>query len=114
MIQFFLSDLGRQTYRIAVAESERFPELGREFYYSGPTLARNALMGYLAERIAAGELSIGDIELAADQFIELCKASLHTKMMMGVKTDFPEAEVARVIRGAVDMFLARYAVRRGP
>ena len=32
MVRFFLSEFGRQTYRIAVAESERFPELGRDFY----------------------------------------------------------------------------------
>ncbi len=108
MVRFFVSELGRQTYRIAVAESERFPQLGREFYESGPTIARNALMAYLHERIATGELRIDDIELAADQFIELCKASIHTKMMMGIKTDFSEADIARVIRGAVEMFMARY------
>jgi len=109
MTQFFLSDFGRQTYRIAVAESERFPELGQDFYASGPTLARQALTDYLRKRITAGELVIDDVDLAADQFIELCKASLHTKLMMGVKTEFTESEVARVIHGAVDMFMARYA-----
>ncbi|MCP3970961.1 MAG: TetR/AcrR family transcriptional regulator [Rhodobacteraceae bacterium] len=108
MVRFFLSDFGRQTYRIAVAESERFPEIGRAFYNSGPTIARNALTAYLRDRIAAGDLAIGDLDLAADQFIELCKASLHTKMMMGIKTDFTDAEIDRVIRGAVDTFLARY------
>ncbi len=108
MVRFFLSDFGRQTYRIAVAESERFPEIGRAFYNSGPTIARNALTAYLRDRIAAGDLAIGDLDLAADQFIELCKASLHTKMMMGIKTDFADAEIDRVIRGAVDTFLARY------
>ena len=108
MVGFFLSDFGRQTYRIAVAESERFPEIGRAFYNSGPTIARTALITYLQGRIAAGELQIDDVSFAADQFIELCKASLHTKMMMGVKTDFTGAEIDRVIRGAVDMFLARY------
>ncbi|MCG6901428.1 MAG: TetR/AcrR family transcriptional regulator [Rhodobacter sp.] len=108
MVRFFLSDFGRQTYRIAVAESERFPEIGRAFYNSGPTIARTALTAYLADRISNNELVVDDIELAADQFIELCKASLHTKMMMGVKTEFTDAEVDRVIRGAVDTFLARY------
>ncbi|MDJ0825895.1 MAG: TetR/AcrR family transcriptional regulator [Rhodobacter sp.] len=108
MVRFFLSDFGRQTFRIAVAESERFPEIGREFYNAGPTIARNALTAYLRERIAAGELVIDDIDLAADQFIELCKAGVHTKMMMGVKIDFTDAEINRVISGAVDTFLARY------
>ena len=108
MVRFFISDFGRQTYRIAVAESDRFPEIGQAFYNSGPTIARTALTNYLRERIAAGELEIEDIDLAADQFIELCKASLHTKIMMGVKTDFTDAEIDRVIHGAVETFLARY------
>lgn len=111
MVAFFVSDLGRQTYRIAIAEAERFPELGREFYLSGPTMAREALTRYLQERITAGELDIDDVDLAAYQFIELCKASIHTKMMMGIKTEFSSAEVSRVIDGAVEMFLARYSAR---
>ncbi len=108
MVRFFLSDFGRQTYRIAVAESDRFPEIGQAFYASGPTIARNALKTYLTDRIAAGELAIDDLDLAADQFIELCKAGVHTKMVMGVKTDFTDAEIDRVILGAVETFLARY------
>ena len=108
MVRFFISDFGRQTYRIAVAESERFPEIGREFYNAGPTIARKALTAYLTDRVAAGELVIDDLDLAADQFIELCKAGLHVKLMMGVKTDFTDAEIDRVIRGAVETFLARY------
>ncbi len=111
MVRFFLSDFGRQTYRIAVAESERFPEIGQAFYTSGPTIARDALTAYLSQRIAAGELVIDDIDLAADQFIELCKASLHTKLMMGVTTHFTDAEVDRVIHGAVEMFTARYGAK---
>lgn len=108
MARFFLSDLGLQTYRIAVAESERFPELGRAFYNSGPTVARNALIAYLQNRVEAGELRIEDIDLAADQFIELCKASTHIQVMMGVRTEFSDAEIDRVIRGATEMFMARY------
>lgn len=110
LVRFFLSDFGRQTYRIAVAESARFPEIGRAFYNSGPALAEQALTRFLHAQIAVGALTIDDIELAAGQFPELCKASLHTKLMMGVKSDFTDAEVDRVIRGAVDTFMARYGV----
>ena len=110
LVRFFLSDFGRQTYRIAVAESERFPEIGRAFYLSGPTLAREALVHYLTAKVADGHLQIDDIDLAADQFRELCKASLHIKLIMGVQTSFTDAEIDRVIHGAVDMFLARYEV----
>lgn len=114
MARFLTSDLGRQTYRIAVGESERFPEVGRAFYFAGPSIARNALQDYLRGRVQAKELVIDDVELAADQFIELCKASHHIQSVMGVKTDFSDAEIDRVIKGAVKVFLRCYGTGEEP
>ncbi len=110
LVRFFLSEFGRQTFRIAVAESGRFPEIGQRFYNSGPAMAQAALSRFLQAQVEAGALAIDDLELAAAQFPELCKAGLHTKMMMGVKTSVTDAEIDRVIRGAVETFLARYGV----
>jgi AcrR family transcriptional regulator len=112
MVRFFLSAFGRQVYRICVAESGRFPELGREFYASGPMTVRAILVDYLTRAVAKGELDIDDIELAADQFPELCKASLHIPVVLGLKTDFTDAEIDRVIHGAVKTFMARYGAKR--
>ena len=109
MARFFMSKLGRQTYRMAVAESERFPEVGRAFYAGGPTIARNALLDYLREQMATGALVIEDVDLAADQFIELCKAQHHVQSLLGLKTDWSDAEIDHIIRGAVETFLARYS-----
>lgn len=108
MVRFFLSDVGRQTYRIVVAESDRFPGLGREFWESGPKVVREVLIGYLGKAVDKGELAIDDLGLAADQFPELCKAGLHTRLVIGVQTEFSEDEIGRVIEGAVDTFMARY------
>ena len=111
MTRFFLSDFGQAIYRICVAESARFPELGKEFYASGPQVARDILADYLKAAMARGELDIPDVALAADQFPELCKASLHLPLVLGLKESFSEAEVENVITGAVDMFLARYGTQ---
>lgn len=108
MVAFFMSDLGRQTYRIAVAESERFPEIGRAFYDAGPTIARDALTEFLHKRTKSGELKIDDVELAANQFIELCKAGHHIEAVMGIRRNHTQDEIAKVIHGAVEMFMARY------
>ncbi len=113
MLGFFLSDFGQQVYRIVVAESGRFPQLGREFYESVPLKVRSTMVAYFREAIARGELRIDDLELAADQFPELCKARLHSQLILGVKTRFSEAEVRRVVEGAVEMFLARYGTEPG-
>ncbi len=111
VVDFVLSDFGFDIYRISVAESDRFPELGRRFYDSGPALLRALLNDYFTAAIARGELTIDDIDLAADQFAELCKADLFPRRICGVGSRPNEAEITRVVNGAVAMFLARYATR---
>ncbi|MDA7423570.1 TetR/AcrR family transcriptional regulator [Thalassococcus lentus] len=105
---FILSDIGQRIFRICVAESDRFPELGREFYQSGPMTMRSALVGYLEIAQSRGEVIIDDMDLAADQFAELCKADLWPKLIFGVRDTFPEQEIARIVDGACDTFMARY------
>lgn len=108
MIGFYLSDFGIRVFRIFVAESDRFPELGREFYESGPALVRARIADYFRDAVRRGELKIDDIQLAADQFAELCKADIFPRLIFGVRSAFSEAEKRRVIDGAVETFMARY------
>ncbi|MCM2561816.1 TetR/AcrR family transcriptional regulator [Lutimaribacter sp. EGI FJ00015] len=110
IVPFLLSDFARRIFRICLAESDRFPELGRAFYESGPALGRARMTGYLREAAARGELRIDDFDLAAEQYSELCKAHVWTRSAFGVQTEFSQAELTRVIDGAVDTFLARYGV----
>ena len=107
---FIYSDMGQRIFRICVAEADRFPQLGQEFYHSGPMIMRGALVDYLHKAVGRGELRIDDYNLAADQFAELCKADLWPKLVFGIIRSVPQEEKMRVIEGAVDTFLARYAV----
>lgn len=105
-----LSEFGRRMFRICVAEADRFPDLGRQFYESGPMVVRARLREYLRDAVGRGELQIEDFDLAADQFAELCRADLVPRLVFNIDTDFSQEERARVIAGAVEMFLARYGV----
>lgn len=105
---FITSEFGKQIFRICVAEADRFPDLGRRFYDSGPAVMRTEMAAYFAQACARGELVIDDYVLAADQFGELCKADLWTRLIFGVITDVTDADVDRVVDGAVETFLARY------
>lgn len=109
MLDFILSDMGQRIFRICVAESDRFPDLGREFYQSGPERIRLVMVGFLSSAIARGELKIDDCALAADQFVELCKADLWARLVFGIKTRFTTEERDRIIDGAISTFMARYA-----
>lgn len=108
MVEFITSKFGKQIFRICVGESDRFPELGREFYDSGPMLIQCNLIDFFEKSVARGDLKIDDFALAADQFHELAKASLFPKMVFNIVDDFTAAEKERVINGAVAMFMACY------
>ena len=108
LIQFFISDFGQSIFRICVAESDRFPDLGHAFYESGPRVVKETLVQFFELAIERGELRIDDKELAACQFAELCKADLFLKIVFGIQRDFEQNEIDRVINGAVAVFLARY------
>lgn len=107
-LRFIMSDIGQRIFRICVAESDRFPQLGRDFYQSGPMVLRTALIGYLQTAAERGEVRIDDFNLAADQFGELCKADLWPKLIFGVQTEFSQTEIDRIVDGALDTFMARY------
>lgn len=111
ILGFYLTDFGIRVFRIFVAESDRFPELGREFYESGPALVRARIADYFRDAVARGELRIDDIQLAADQFAELCKADIFPRLIFGVRSTFSEAEKRRVVEGAVETFMARYGAK---
>ena len=96
IIDFFLSEFGRSVFRICVAEAVRFPELGQQFYESGPALVRDRIATYLDGAVARGELVIDDTLLAADQFAELCKAGIFPSVIFGVKLTFTPADRDRV------------------
>jgi len=107
-LNFLTSKIGLQIYRICVAESQRFPEIGQGFFESGPAVMRAEMAVYFDRACARGELEIDDYALAADQFGELCKVDLWMRLLLGVIKDVSSAEIDRVVDSAVETFLARY------
>lgn len=108
IVAFQLSDFGQRMYRIVVGEGERFPGLGRQFHDFGPGLIHARLVHHMQCYVAGGALKIDDVDLAADQFAQLCKASIHERLMFGMAETITPDLVHRTVHGAVEMFLARY------
>ncbi|MEM8728628.1 MAG: TetR/AcrR family transcriptional regulator [Pseudomonadota bacterium] len=108
IVTFTTSGFGVQMFRISVAEAERFPELGRAFYESGPVQGRQRLAEYFQDACDAGDLAMDDLLLAAEQFSDLCRAGLWSRAVLGLQTEFSTEEIAHVAQEAVATFLARY------
>jgi TetR/AcrR family transcriptional repressor of mexJK operon len=110
IVAFQLSEFGQRMFRIVVGEGERFPGLGRQFYDFGPGLIHDRLVHHLRCYVDGGKLLIDDFDLAADQFAQLCKATIHEKLIFGMAETITPDLAQRSVHGAVDMFLARYGV----
>lgn len=108
ILGLILSDFGLRVFRICVAEADRFPELGRHFYETGPAMGRRHLSEFLKIATNRGELQITDFEMAAAQFQELCKADLYMRLVFGIDSQFEDAEIERVVSETVKTFMARY------
>lgn len=113
LVEFFTSEFYLRMFRVVVAESERFPELGRQFYETGPKMARERMVEYLTEAEARGEVQIDDKALASDMFGEMCRADLFNQLLFGIASKATQAQKDRIINGAVAMFLARYCAGAG-
>ncbi|MBO6774688.1 MAG: TetR/AcrR family transcriptional regulator [Marinibacterium sp.] len=108
IVPFLLSEFAQRIFRICMAERDRFPELARAFYAAGPGMGRQRLAEYLELSTARGELVIDDVQMAAEQFSELCKVKLWNLAAFGVQTEFSQEEIDDVVTNAVETFMARY------
>ena len=108
LVNFLISPFSQSIHRLAVGESDRFPELARAFYKSGPELGRERLKILFDAGIRRGELKIDDLDLAADQFAALCKTDIWVRVSFHVTSTPTQTEIDKIIAGTVDMFMARY------
>jgi len=107
LVRFVLSDKVLSVHRLVIAESQRFPELGRTFYDEGPRIGLMKLAEVFGRWMDEGRLRRADPFHAAEQFGELCKAGLHQRRLWNVAVPTDQAVEANVDR-AVEIFLAFY------
>jgi AcrR family transcriptional regulator len=103
-----------QLRRLVIAESARFPELGRAFYQQGPGRTITALAATFERLAARGLLAVDDAGLAASQFNWLVMSEpLNRAMLLGRDHAMTKRELERHADDGVRTFLAAYGTRKG-
>ena len=97
--------------RTVMAVAAKFPTVGQAYYESGPLFGRRRLARYLDRQVAAGRLAIADTELAAAQFLELCKSRHYLEAALSIGPRPSAAELARHIESSIEMFMRAYGPR---
>lgn len=95
-----------QFERRIAAETEAEPAIGAAFLEAGPWRMKRAFAAFLQHAVSTGELAIDDPELAAEQFVSMCKGMGDLERRFGA--DVSAADRTRRIAGAVEVFLAAY------
>ncbi len=109
--QTVTSPLLTNLFRLAVAETTRFPDIARTFYESAPRAGENLIAAILQKHIDSGELAIDDVPLAARQFLELIKADFFHVAIFGIRTEFTQQDIDQSAENAVQTFLRAYRAR---
>src|SRR3546814_16501594 len=100
-------------YRLIVAESARFPELGGAIYAVGAGRMLGLLADYLAWESRNGRLSVADPELAAEQFVGMLTGRMQLRALLGVCATPEAGELERRGEHVVACFLALHCPTRG-
>jgi AcrR family transcriptional regulator len=108
LTRFLCRPDGVPSLRTIIAIANRMPEVGAQFYASGPARGIASLQRYLEDQIAAGILEPHDSEVAAAQFIDACVWTTLKPMLFNAAGPPPEARIGYVVAMAVKAFLATY------
>jgi AcrR family transcriptional regulator len=114
VMEMMLSPFRQAIHRMVMSEAAQFPELARAFFEAGPQRALNYLANWLRQETAAGRLAAPDPDFAAEQFFALCQTKLVMRSRLRLIETADPAEVDRVVRGAVSLFLKAYAPSQPP
>jgi AcrR family transcriptional regulator len=99
------------TLRTVIAIAGKFPEIGRQFFEAGPCAGIQRLSKFLAAKVEQGVLDIEDVEQAASQFLGLCKDGVTAPILIGSNEPPDPAHAAKVVNGAVRVFMAAYGAK---
>jgi AcrR family transcriptional regulator len=97
--------------RTVIGAADKFPQIGRMLFESGPCSGMGTIKSFLEAHQAAGRLAVPDMEIAAWQLLDLVQIRWLRVLLFNVGPMPDEATLRRWMESGVDMFLAAYGRR---
>lgn len=111
-LELILSEESVATFRLATAECGRFPEIGRAIYNSGVQQNFRRMAEFLSHAKEQGQLRRdADVEVAAEQFLDLCLAGIHRRRLWNIVGPPGAAEIRTNVANAVTTFMRAFGAR---
>ncbi|MDN3713943.1 TetR/AcrR family transcriptional regulator [Paracoccus cavernae] len=93
--------------RMMIGAGEKFPDLARYLYTSGPERSIQSLADYFGTRVARGDLVMPDCREAASEFLDMIIAGLQRRALL-MMPPLAEDELDAFIARRVARFLSLY------
>ena len=108
LIESMLSDEMIESYRMIVAESGRFPEIGHAMHDIALRRGTQHLAAYFKRAMETGEMRPVNPKMAAEQFLDLTSGTLHKIRLWNVVRDIDPVRLATETVRIANLFLAAY------
>jgi AcrR family transcriptional regulator len=111
-LELILSDESIGTYRLATAESPRFPHIGQAIYTSGVQPNHRRLAKFLEHARDLGQLRAdANATVAAEHFFDLCTSDIHRRRLWNITQVPTEREIRDSVSNAIDTFMRAFGAR---
>lgn len=91
-------------YRLVVGEADRFPHLAETFYDRGPRRGKARAAEWVAEKMARGEIRMGDPMRAVQHFSGLCQSGVYQFALLCLPGGNDPQRLAAEVDDAVETF----------
>lgn len=104
-VAFIFREDALALYRLVIAESHAFPELGQRVYDSSAQAVLQCLEAYLKQLNQQSPFAAIEPAFAADAFFSLLKGDWHFQCLLGIKPLPTEVEKQQLVEKAVAFYL---------
>src|SRR5262245_18588017 len=95
----FMCNRSTSAIRTVIAIADRMPEIGRQFFESGPKVGIAKLSHYLRAQVDAGvlEIPVEDCDIVASQFLEACLSTTFKPVLFNFAPPPPQERIDHVV-----------------
>jgi TetR/AcrR family transcriptional repressor of mexJK operon len=104
-VELIFSEEALAMYRLVIAESRDFPELGQLVYDSSAQPVLTRLEHYLGQINNNGRINIANPTAAADAFFSLLKGDRHFQCLLGIKPPPSAVEKQELVNHTISFYL---------
>ncbi|MCK0196831.1 TetR/AcrR family transcriptional regulator [Ancylobacter sp. 6x-1] len=94
--------------RMVIGVAEKFPNIGKAFYNTGPCNGGRRLADLLRQHADRGHLVLDDEIAAAHLFFNMCQSSITKGLLFGETQQPAPEQIQQTVDRAVRVFLAAY------